>query len=308
MNCGAVMADSLDSWRQTECDTDRVDTEPSRHPTGNSWTWDATLYAGSAPYYAVGRVAYPPTMVELLAQRLQLTSSGVLLDVGCGPGSLTLLLAPCFADAIGIDADPDMLVEASRLANAHDVRNVTWRHLRAEDLPADLPRVRMVTFAQSFHWMNGAHVAEAVRSMLLPGGVLVHVAATTHEGVETGGDLPRPRPPWDAIGRLIARYLGPQRRAGQGVLLNGTSSADEDDIFCRAGFRGPEHLDVPGRAVERTADEIAAAVYSLSSSAPHLFGEALPGFDRQLRGLLRAASDNGRFSELMRSITLSIWR
>jgi 2-polyprenyl-3-methyl-5-hydroxy-6-metoxy-1,4-benzoquinol methylase len=38
----------------------------------------------------------------------------ILLDVGCGRGSLTLLLAPLFEAAVGIDADRDMIVEASR--------------------------------------------------------------------------------------------------------------------------------------------------------------------------------------------------
>lgn len=42
-----------------------------------------------------------------------------------------------------------MLTEATRLANQAQISNVTWRRLRAEDLPADLPPVRVVTFAQS---------------------------------------------------------------------------------------------------------------------------------------------------------------
>ena len=34
---------------------------------------------------------------------------------------------------------------AARLADAAGLGNVAWRHLRAEDLPADLPSVRLVT-------------------------------------------------------------------------------------------------------------------------------------------------------------------
>ncbi len=79
---------------------------------------------------------------------------------------MTLLLAPHVAEAIGVDADADMLAEASRLAIQQQVTNVTWRHLRGEDLPADLPRPRLVTFAQSFHWMDRPRVAAAVRRML----------------------------------------------------------------------------------------------------------------------------------------------
>jgi hypothetical protein len=63
-----------------------------------------------------------------------------------------------------------------------------------------------------------------------------------------------------------------------------------------------------GEIVERTADQVVAAVYSLSSSAPHLFGERLTEFDRELRSVLRAASSTGIFAERRREIALDIWR
>jgi SAM-dependent methyltransferase len=271
------------------------------------WRWDPSLYAGSAGHYGVGRVAYPTALGEELVSTLGLDGSGVLLDVGCGPGSLTLLLAPHVAQAIGVDADADMLTEAARLASQRQVHNVIWRHLRGEDLPADLPQPRLVTFAQSFHWMDRPRVAAAVRSMLPSSGALVHVGGTTHQGIDGGADLLHPRPPHEAIAQLVRRYLGPQRRAGQGVLASGTPG-NEDAVFRGAGFEGPQRLEVPGRVVERTAEEVAAAVYSLSSSTPHLFGERLGSFDVELRRLLAQTSDDGRFSEQMGAITASIWR
>ena len=161
----------------------------------------------------------------------------------------------------------------------------------------------MVTFAQSFHWMDRRRVAAAVRGVLVPGGAVVHVHATTHQGVDTDVELPHPQPPREAISRLVQRYLGSQRRAGQGVLAAGTP-AGEDAVYRAAGFTGPQRLEVPGRVVVRTADEIAASVYSLSRSAPHLFGDRLDEFDAELRQLL----GDGRFSEQMRSIALDIWR
>ena len=60
--------------------------------------------------------------------------------------------------------------------------------------------------------------------------------------------------------------------------------------------------------MERTAEEIAASVYSLSGSAPHLFADRFGDFDAELRQLLAAASADGRFSEQIGSIGLSIWR
>ncbi len=142
--------------------------QPDRQaPDG--WRWDPSLYEGSARYYSIGRVAYPPRLADEMVQALSLDGSGVLLDVGCGPGSLTLLLAPHVARAVGVDPDPGMLAEAGRLAATQRVDNVSWRQLRGEDLPADLPRARVVTFAQSFHWMDRPRVAGAVRGMLPAG-------------------------------------------------------------------------------------------------------------------------------------------
>ena len=273
------------------------------------WTWDPSLYAGSAGYYAMGRVAYPAEVADVLVTALDLDGSGRLLDVGCGPGSLTLLLAPHFIEAIGVDADGAMLVEAARLAAAQQVHNVGWRHLRAEELPADLPPVRVVTFAQSFHWMERRRVASAVRTMLVPGGAVVHVSATTHEGISPDLVLPHPRPPRGAVAELVRHYLGPCRRAGQGVRRDVPSDGEEDAAYRAAGFSGPQRLDVPGRVVDRTPDQVAASVYSVSGSAPHLFGDRLAEFDAELRHLLiEAAGPDGRFSEQMRSTVLDIWR
>ena len=67
-------------------------------------------------------------------------------------------------------------------------------------------------------------------------------------------------------------------------------------------------IEVPGRVVTRTIDDIAASVYSLSSSTPHLFGDNLPAFDRELRSLLADSGSDGLFSEQMRSIAADIWR
>ena len=64
------------------------------------WTWDETLYAGSAEYYARGRFAYPQELADAVRDGLSLDGTGRLLDVGCGPGKLTLLLAPLFERAV----------------------------------------------------------------------------------------------------------------------------------------------------------------------------------------------------------------
>jgi SAM-dependent methyltransferase len=266
-----------------------------------SWTWDVTLYEGSAAYYSDGRMAYPARLAEVIREQ---TSGdrigGRLLDVGCGPGSLTLLLAPHFTEVVGVDADPGMIAEARGRTT---VDNVTWRQVRAEELPADLGSFDVVTFAQSFHWMDQPLVAERVHGMLNPGGFWVHVFATTHQGVPGDDPLPRPRPPWDAVEALVAEYLGPVRRAGQGALASPKSG--EEEVMRAAGYLGPARVEVGGgEIVERTVDEIVASVFSLSGSAPHLFGDRLADFEAELRALLA----NGPYAERRREIGLVIWR
>jgi SAM-dependent methyltransferase len=291
------------SWLTTLLGVQRPVTRDGRA----SWRWDPSLYAGSAEFYAIGRAAYPSAVADRLRDALRLDGRGRLLDVGCGPGSLTLLLAPLFAEAIGVDADADMLAVADRLAAQARVDNVSWRHLRAEELPAGLPGIRLVTFAQSFHWMDRPRVASAVRGMLVAGGALVHVSATTHQGVPTDAALPHPQPPRADIGRLVQEYLGDRLRAGQGVRPAG-SGGDEDRIYRAAGFTGPQRIDVEGRVLERSAEQVVASVYSLSSAAPHLFGDRLAAFDADLRRLILDANPTGRYSEQMAGIRLHVWR
>jgi len=272
------------------------------------WRWDETLFAGTASHYGVGRLPYPFRVADVIRDELGLDGNGRLLDVGCGPGSLTMLLAPLFESVVGVDADHDMIVEARRVAGSTGVRNVEWRQMRAEDLPADLGMFRVTTFAQSFHWMDQELVASRVRGMLDGDAAWVHVFATTHRGVPGDDRLPHPRPPWDRVDDLVASHLGPARRAGQGVLPTGTRSGEEE-IMRRAGFAGPRRVEVEcGRVVERSIDDIVSAVFSLSGSAPHLFEDRLGAFEADLRHLLQASSPTGRFSERTREITLVIWR
>jgi SAM-dependent methyltransferase len=269
--------------------------------------WHPSLYAGSAPYYAIGRVSYPIALAETLADQLGLDGTGRLLDVGCGPGSLTLLLAPWFEQATGVDADRDMLAEAERLAAQSGVRKIQWLYLRAEELPAGLGQYRVISFAQSFHWMDQLPVARAALTMLEDAGACVHLHATTHQGVDSDAVLPHPRPPRSAINELAERYLGPRRSVGKGFLPAGKAHREEE-VYRAAGFSGPQRIEVPGHVVERTSDQIVAGIFSLSSSTPHLFGESREAFEDDLWRLLRDANPSGIFSEQMREVAVDIWR
>ena len=139
------------------------------------WEWDSTLFAGTATYYSRGRLPYAPAMPAVVRDALALNGHGRLLDVGCGPGSVALALAPLFEAVVGLDPDHAMLEEAVAHAAAVGVSTATWVCLRAEELPADLGTFRVAAFGQSFHWMQRSQVAAAVFAMLEAGGAFLHV-------------------------------------------------------------------------------------------------------------------------------------
>lgn len=281
--------------------------------TGGGWQWDPSLYAGSALYYVRGRVAYPSVLADLLVDELNLDGCGRLLDVGCGPGSLTLLLAAHFEQVVGMDADQQMLAEGERQAAAAGITNIEWVHGKGEELSPNLGHFRVATMAQSFHWMNRERVAGLLRQMLSEDGAVAYVHATTHQGVDGTAPLLHPRPPRQQIDALVTEFLGEERRAGRGYRQMDTVSEDERGqiearIFRAAGFTGPTRLEVPGWVVNRSADEVVASVFSLSYAAPHLFGDRVGQFEQELRTVLTQVSPTGQFSEEMREIAVDLWR
>src|SRR5215471_15050202 len=125
-----------------------------------------TIYDGAAVHYRNGRPAYSPGLEALLAEELGLDGSGRLLDVGCGPGILTVRFAQLFEEAVGLDADPEMLSEGRRAAGERGIANTTWVQALAEDLRgAASGTYRVVTFGSSFWWTDKVRVAEAVYDM-----------------------------------------------------------------------------------------------------------------------------------------------
>ncbi|MEU6257056.1 class I SAM-dependent methyltransferase [Streptomyces sp. NPDC047043] len=271
------------------------------------WEWDETLFAGAAAYYRRGRLPYAPGLAELLAEILQLDGGGRLVDVGCGPGTLALSFSHLFGEIVGVDPDKEMLAEAAREAASRGVGGkVRWVQARAEELPAGLGTFTVATFGQSFHWMDRDLVAATVRDMLRPGGALVHISDLPTE-VRSAEGLPYPAAPYEAMQDLVRGCLGPVRRAGRGVLAQGTPGG-EAEVYARAGFSGPQrHVVAGGQPLVRTVDDVVAGQFSMSYSAPHLFGTRLDEFEADLRRLLHEASPSGLFSERQPSTEVFVW-
>jgi SAM-dependent methyltransferase len=256
--------------------------------------YDPTIYQGAAAHYRDGRPAYSPELEAALTEQVGLDGTGRLLDVGCGPGVLTVRLAHLFGDAVGLDPDADMLAEAHRCAEQEGITSIRWLQGLAEDLPAVAPGpYRLVTFGQSFHWTDELRVAETVYDMLEPDGALALIVHTV-----TG----RPRPPdpgvpaipHDEIKALVQKYLGSTQRVGQGTAP--VRMHRFEDVLVRTRFGVPQQFFVPGTPdLVRDSESVLSGYLSFATSAPHLFGDRLDDFAGEVRSLLASRSAEGIF-------------
>lgn len=96
--------------------------------------------------YLKFRPTYPPGLAGALAALTP--NPRVALDVGCGSGQLTALLAKQFDSVVGIDPSADQLGQAPK------AKNVTYFEQSAENM--DLPEnsVDLIVAAQAAHWFD----------------------------------------------------------------------------------------------------------------------------------------------------------
>jgi len=248
---------------------------------------DRALFAGAASWYARYRIPYPDALIANIVSHFGLDGTGRLLDLGCGPGTLTFPLAPYFEHVIAADPDAGMIAEAKRIAEERGVYNIAFEVRRAEDLTPDMRPFRLVTCGSSFHWMDRDVVLSRARHLLEPGGGIALSAGN--------------RPWWDgpedwhqAITTVVKRYLGDQRRAGVTV-FNATGELFEQTLP-RNGWRVELVRDYP---MEHTWDleGVIGHLWSTSFAARPLFGDRVDAFEREVREALMAARPDGRFPD-----------
>jgi trans-aconitate methyltransferase len=138
-----------------------------------------TQFGRAKAAYVAHRPTYPEAIYQLITDALG-TARDKAVDLGAGTGLSTAPLCERFREVVAIEPDPAMAEELRRA-----VPNARVLQVPAEEFPADLAPVNLVTVANAFYWMDGPVIAERVAQILGKSGLFAvyrHKFPTTGAG------------------------------------------------------------------------------------------------------------------------------
>ncbi|XP_030642963.1 putative methyltransferase DDB_G0268948 [Chanos chanos] len=132
------------------------------------------LFEGKDHAYVYWKYRVSPSE-ELIGKIVEFTEKNkgvpfdLAVDVGCGSGQGTLLLAPHFTQVVGTDISPAQLQMAVEYASAP---NISYRECPAEELPFLDGSVDLLTAMSAFHWFDRPRFLQEAHRVLKPLGCL----------------------------------------------------------------------------------------------------------------------------------------
>ncbi|MBS0985919.1 class I SAM-dependent methyltransferase [Acetobacter thailandicus] len=118
--------------------------------------------------YARFRPEYPLELVRFLAEIAPAHARAV--DVGCGNGQLSALLATKFDEVVGLDPSADQIAHVT----LH--RHIRYLCAPAEALPLPDHSADLITAAQAAHWFNLTAFYSEVRRVATDGAVIALIS------------------------------------------------------------------------------------------------------------------------------------
>jgi SAM-dependent methyltransferase len=256
-------------------------------------------YAGAGWYYAEYRDRVSAELIALLAEQLGWSTRYRVLDVGAGPGQLSLLVAPFVAEVVAIEPEPDMLAEGERRAEMAGIGNVRFVAGSSDDLPALQSPLGMFCAAlmgQSFHWMvDKDRVLEDLSAMIDEAdGVIAFV---TPRRISIPDEL---RAAQDVTREILERHLV---NVPPGPHPNGRHDPFEE-ILRRSSFPRIEKIErIYETRMRPTIESILGHEYTISHVLTRLGGNR-GAFEREARAALSWVKSVGEVSVIRRDEAL----
>lgn len=156
--------------------------------------------------------AASPKRYDLLLDRLLPTRVGEVLDIGCGPGYLSLHLAARAEHVVGFDLSPAMIRIARRYRDEARYRNIDFLVGDAHCMPFTSKSFDLVVSDTTLHDTEISVTLPIIRELVRPGGLIVLRDKITHNRKRAASPL------WQLLGavRSFPRYV---RRSGPATAL-----------------------------------------------------------------------------------------
>ena len=126
-------------------------------------------FTGLSDLYARHRPGYPEAALDFIVQRCGLDATTTLVDVGCGTGIASRLLAARGVPVIGIEPNDEMRARAEAASPTEGLAPV-YRAGRAEATGLPDGTAAAVLAAQAFHWFDVGPTLREFHRILRPRG------------------------------------------------------------------------------------------------------------------------------------------
>jgi ubiquinone/menaquinone biosynthesis C-methylase UbiE len=131
-------------------------------------------FTRQASQFATAAAVTRDDLVRRFVDAVPAEADSVVLDVACGPGIITAMLAPRVREVVAFDLTPEMLSQARQRCAGAGLTNVVFREGSATNMPfADASFDAVVTRLSLHHFQHPAQPLAEMARVLKPGGVLV---------------------------------------------------------------------------------------------------------------------------------------
>jgi SAM-dependent methyltransferase len=254
--------------------------------------FDPHRFQTAARHYAA-RPQYSPRLVARVAEATFLTGDDRLMDLGCGPGNLTLAFAPLVGSVVAVDPEPEMLSLAEAAAGEMR-RRITLIQGSSNDLGPHFGTFKLVTIGRAFHWMDREDTLRRLDAVIVPEGAIALFDVEQVQTAETG---------WTTAYREII-----ERHADGKSTWHGPGVERDEAVLLASPFRRLERFSAIDRLII-DGETLVDRALSMSRTSPGRIGpDGVTTLSAEIRTLVAKVGTDGKLVEVIESEALVAWR